>query len=870
MRLFAKIASIAIILISFNVKNTFCGAEAVEAGRSLLKNGLTVLIEESHKAPLVAIEARIKTGSATEQGYLGSGISHFVEHMLFKGTAKWPVPGDIEREIKSLGGYINAFTSHDTTGVDIIVPSKYTNKALEILKSVLTESLFDPKELEKERDVILKEVRMDNDEPSNYLSMLLWANMFKTNNYRFPVIGYEGIFKKLRREDAVNYYKANYIPDNIVLAVAGDIDRDEVFRTVDESFGAIERSSPPQACYAPEEPQVSELDVEEQRDVNLAYISMGFHSVSTRDKDIFSMDVLSMLLGSGEDSRLFKALYKEKKIVLSVGSFNYTPKYPGIFVINAVLKKENIKPAVDEIWKQIDTIKTAAVSEKELEKARNCVLAGYVFSRQTVQGRASDLAGNEAITGDYDFSRKYVEGINAVTKEAVMAAANKYLKKQNLTQVRLVPKSAVLVPSPLPSPLMGEGGVRGVNIEKLELKNGMKVLVIEDRSLPIVSINAVGLGGVRTENFKDNGIATLVSDTLLCGTKSRSEEEIFSQTEGAGASIASSSGINTFGISAGGLSKDLGLLANIVSDALGNPAFAHDKIEREKAAMKDEIRGVDDDIYKSGIRTLKYTLFRTHPYRFPATGRADSISGITRSEALNYHRTYYCPGNIILSVSGDINKKAARETIAGLFGKIDKRRAPKIRPPAEKRRAAPRILTRETEKEQSLVLLGYLGTTIYNHDKYVLQVLSSVLSGINGRLSKAIREEKGLAYTLDAASSPGIDTGMFIFYIATTKENLEIAKDELFKEISRLKKEGITAEEIRSSKKELIGLHQMGLQKIQDIALAASVGELYGLGYDNFLKYEDRINHITAECVVRAARKYLGDDSYVLLMIKGK
>jgi len=865
MRAFVKIASIAVILISFNVKNAFCGPAAEEAGRYLLKNGLTVLIEESRKSPLVAIEARIKTGSATEQGYLGSGISHFVEHMLFKGTPKWPGPGDIEREIKSVGGYINAFTSHDSTGVDIIVPSKYANKALEILKSILTESLFDPDELEKERAVILKEVRLDNDEPARYLSILLWSNMFKAHNYRFPVIGYEGIFKKLKREDLLNYYKSNYIPDNTVLAVVGDIDREEAFKTIDDLFGAIDRVSPPQAYYAQEEPQASELDAEEERDVLLAYISMGFHSVSVKDKDMFSLDVLSMLLGSGEDSRLYKKLYKEKKIVLSVGSFDYTPRSPGIFEINAVLKKENIKTALDEIWKQIDAVKTNMVSDKELGKARNCVLSGYVFSRQTVQDKASDLAGNEAIIGDYDFSRKYVAGINTVTKESVMAAAQKYLKRENLTVIKLVPRE---VKKPPEKKETAAGGLLS-NLEKFELSNGMKVLILQDRSLPIVSINAIGIGGLRTENFKNNGISNLVSDTLLCGTKNRSEEEIFSQTESAGASMDSSSGSNTFSISASGLSGDFGLLAGIFSDALENPLFAPDKIEREIAAIKDGIKGIDDDIYQSGMRTVKYTLFKSHPYRFPATGRIATISGLSRPEVLDYYRTYYCPGNIVLSVSGDVDKKAAKETIAGLFEKFEKRPLPKVRPPQEKRRTAPRILTRLTQKEQSLILLGYLGANIYNHDKYALQVLSSVLSGVNGRLSKTIREEKGLAYTLDAVSAPGIDTGMIIFYAATTSENLETAKDALLKEISRLKKEGISAEELKSSRRELIGLHQMGLQKIRDIALTASVDELYGLGVDNLLKYEDRINHITKECVVRAARKYLGDNSYVLFMIKG-
>jgi zinc protease len=225
---------------------------------------------------------------------------------------------------------------------------------------------------------------------------------------------------------------------------------------------------------------------------------------------------------------------------------------------------------------------------------------------------------------------------------------------------------------------------------------------------------------------------------------------------------------------------------------------------------------------------------------------------------------------MVLVVSGDLDPKAVKEKIAGLFGKLNKQPPKKIEPAREKKKPQPRILTRTALKEQSVIMLGYLGAQSYSHDKYVLNVLASVLSGVNGRLSKSVREQKGLAYVLNAVSLHGLERGMFIFYIGTSKENLEAAKNELFKEISLIKRDGIMGKELADAKKELIGSHRIWLQKIQDVASRAATDEACGADYLNYTKFEDRINHITKECVLRAARKYLDDHSYVLLTIKGK
>lgn len=863
MKKYLKIAAIAAIAILF-----FClqNALADTVKRKILQNGLIVLANESHKSPLVAIEVRVKTGSATEQGYLGSGISHFVEHMIFKGTHKRPNPGDIEREVKALGGYTNAFTSQDSTGFQFIVPSEYIKNALDIAKDILTDSIFDPSEAEKERNVILKELRLGMDDPGRRVSQMLWLNMFKVHNYRFPVIGYENLFLKIKRDDLAAYFKARYVPDNMVLSISGDVDAEEALKDAQDSFGGIARTFTTQVFSGQEPPQIAGIEAEEDMAISSAYITLGFHSVAVRDKDLFSLDVLAIVLGQGADSRLYKSLYRDKQLVYSVNSSNYTPKDPGIFAVSANLKKENCRLALDEVWRQIEELKKKKISDAELEKAKNQVVSGYLFSRQTVEEVAADLGSSETVSGDYDFSKKYVEGIQAVTSQMVLDAAKRYLTRDNSTLVRLMPSQAAAPAG------AGQGTAaqpKQAKIEAFELKNNLRVILVEDRSLPIVGVTAVGLGGLRSENYADNGIANLVSQALLCGTGKMTEDQIISKVESLGASLNAFSGSSSFGLSAACLKKDFDTVLGIFSDTLQNAQFPPDKIAREKVSVLGNIADINDDIYSSGMRTLKYILFKGHPYRYQATGRPATVSKLTRSQLVDYYRAYYRPDNMVIAVSGDMDKTEAINSLTAAFKKFENGAPVKIASLHIKKKTVSRQLKRDMEKEQSLVLLGYLGATVNSHDEYVLELLSSVMSGVNGRLSSIIREKKGAAYALDARSVPGLERGFVVFYVGTTKENMDMVRDELFKEIELLKKEGVTEEELRSAKNETVGLYRIGLQRSQDIGLKASLDELYGFRYDEYLKYDDRIGHITRQCLLRAARKYFNPNSYVLFMIRG-
>ncbi|MEI8175684.1 MAG: pitrilysin family protein [Candidatus Omnitrophota bacterium] len=833
--------------------------------RRVLSNGIIAVVQESHRSALTAVELRVKTGSSSEFQFLGSGISHFVEHMLFKGTSRRPHPGDIEQEIKKLGGYINAFTGQDTTGYHAIVPSEHTAAVLEIVQDIISGPLFDAAELEKERAVILKEIKLHRDEPSQYLGQLLWSTMFRVHSYHYPVIGYDSLFKKLTRDDLLRYYKLAYVPDNIVIAVAGDVNGPKTLEEITRLFGSLERVSPP-GITAPQEPaQIVPMEREEEREVSQTYIALGFRGIQLGNQDLFALDVLAAILGQGEDSRLYRTLYREKRCVYSIDAFDETPKDPGVFAITAICPPPQTEEAIAAVWQEIDAIAANPITEAELTRVKNQVSSSYAFGKQTVQDIASDLTNSEIMIGDSGFSRKYLDGISAVTREQVLAVARKYLRRESATLVRLEPKKEPLPPSA--GHVASASHPLSFTTETLE--NGLRLILLEDHSLPIFSLNAFGLGGVRSESASTSGISALVANTLTCGTPTRTENEVSSQIEGCGASLDLFSGNNSFGLTSSSLSSESTRLIDIASDILVNPLFPADKVDREKKKAMASIDAIRDDIYQTGIRTLKHLLYRRHPYRFSNAGSRSSIERLTREDLAAYYRSYYTPASMVLAVAGDIDKKAVIGRLNEKLKNFKKSAAPPIVVQPEKARIRSREVSRPINKEQSLCLLGYLGTSIYNHDQYVLEVLASVMSGMNGRLSESIRKERGLAYTLDTRSIPGLEKGIIIFYIGTTRDKLTTAREELFKQIDLLTAHGITGDELRSASAELIGERRMHLQKVQDLAAQAALGSLYGIGYDDFLKYDDRIRHITKECVLRAARKYLRPNAYVLVSIKG-
>jgi zinc protease len=824
-----------------------------------LPGGLRLIVKRQIDTPLVAVAAVVKIGSKGEGRYAGSGIAHFVEHMIFKGTASLG-PGQLQRKISSLGGTIQAHTSHDYTKFEIVLPSQNLTEALELLADCLKGPAFDPQEFERERQVILNEIRMNYDDPRRRVSKLLWSTAFEEHPYQYPIIGIESKFKELTVEDLISFHRQSYTAGNIILSVVGDVLPELLKSLVQDKFSGLPaeqmESSQGKALYSLEPPQKSKRQNLEIYEGSLIYLAIGFHSVSLLDRQLYPLDVLATTLGGALSSRLNQELVRKKGLIEELEVYNYTPGDPGLFIIACRLQPENLKSALDGISQELKKIRKKPPQEEELKIARNLVVSRYLFAGESVESQAAMLAIDEAIAGDFDFSSKYVEGIKSVDRETVSKVAEKFLNEDNLTIVALLPKK---FRESIQEETLSLNLPRKAEIEQIVrhvLPNGLVVLLRENTRTPIVSVRVVFKGGLRAETESDNGISNLTARLFLRGTRKKRAFQLSRALESMGAEISVYSHNNSFGISLDLLKEDLGKGLELLFEILTEPAFKKEEIEREKQLIKSQIRTSQENVLSQGHLLLRQTLFKHHPYRFRSLGTEESISKITRRDIIKFWRTYVCPKNMVLGIFGDIDADEGISLVSRLFGRMKEAGQPHLQTPQEPQSQEKEEILEKMPKRESLVLVGFRGISIYDADRYAFDCLNTLLNESKVGLFQKIRQEQGLSYTAGTFFTTGIDPGYFAFYAFTDKSQIQKTKEIILRIIERLKSDYVDEQDLELAKNKLIGSHLAGLQTNGGFAFQSCLDELYGLGYLDYKKYTPSIKAVSKENIKDIANKY--------------
>lgn len=822
-----------------------------------LDNGLVLIIKPSSGQGLASLYVKVKAGVSSENEYVGSGITHFIEHMIFKGSKKTDV-GELAESIRTYGGDINATTGLDTTTFFVTLPSQYIDEGIELLCDVIMNPVFDENEFEKERSVILNELRLNKDEPSRNIMKTLFETAYTRHPYRFPVIGYEDLFKRLKREDLVSYHTEYYVPNNMVIAVVGDVTPEAIVTKVEETFGEYERRPSPFVIVNDEPEQVSERIFRKYADVGIGYLAVGYHSTGVLDRDLFALDVLAIILGYGDGSRLNERVVKEKELLFSIGSGNYTPFYPGLFLVNGMGDPEKLERAVFEIKNEIEEIKINGVSKVELEKAKAVTMSQYIRSQETVESQAGELARGQMFTGDPEFFKKYVEGISNVGIGDIQRVVTKYLTDANSVIVYLLPHKEAFegdaARKQTPATETKEDALR--EIHKYTLENGIRIILREEHELPLVSITCVYLGGLRTESQNANGVSSLTNAMLLKGTKARKESEIKPVLEAKGGSIHSFSGMNSLGISIEVLKADIGMAFDILEDVIKNPIFPEEELEKLKVKIEGQITREENDTFAKGLLELRKGIFKDHPYGRRIAGQKETIARLSRGDVEKFYRGRLDPKNFVVSIVGDFNSDAVYADLAERFSDIGENASTTVSP----ERAALKGKNHNViymPKEESAYLIGFDGVTVKDNDKYKLATMFAILSGQGGRLYKSLREELGISYTQGGVSIPGIDPGYCFLYVAAGKEEIEKAKRILLREISKIRTKLVSDDELASAKNLLIGQFVRSLQTNRAKAFTMSLDELYSLGYDNYADYAKNITKCTKRDILNIAQEYL-------------
>ncbi len=436
----------AIVIISFLLLVLFSlcahaeGQDIWHVRDVTLTNGLRVLLLEDHRTPTVTLQVWYRVGSRNE--HLGTtGISHMLEHMMFRGAKKYG-PGSFSEMVEKNGGNDNAFTTEDYTVYFENIASQKVDILLDLESDRMADILLDPKLFLLEKNVVIEERRLrTEDNPVSDLLEQVDAAAFKAHPYHSPVIGWMSDIEQLTRDDVYNYYKTYYAPNNAVLVVVGDFKSEELIAKIEKGFGPIKSNAPPPKVRSIEPPQRGERHVTLRRNAELPFVAVAYHTPNFTSHDSFALEVLSTILAKGDSSSLYKSLVYDKQIALSVGGdysrLNIDPSL--IYFYAQVLPGRNPADVENAIYGEIEKIKREPISQYELDKAKNQLESSFVFSQDSLFGMGFIL-GQYEILGNWKRVKDYIPGIRAVTAADVINVAKKYLTQDNRTVGVLIPE----------------------------------------------------------------------------------------------------------------------------------------------------------------------------------------------------------------------------------------------------------------------------------------------------------------------------------------------------------------------------------------------------------------------------------------------
>lgn len=853
-----------------------------------LKNGLQVLFVESHKSPVISIQMWVRTGSADEKKG-EEGISHFIEHLVFKGTRNFKM-GEIASIIEGSGGELNAYTSFDQTVFYVTISKSFVDTGLNAICEMMGFPLFDPQEIDNEREVVIEEIKRGNDSLGRRASQLLFSTAYKKHAYGIPVIGFDKNIRKMSAKKIKSFYQSRYSPENMFLVVTGDFDSKEMKQKVAKIYTDIAKHRTKKVKRVKEPKQVKPRSAVEESKFEQSISYLAWKVPSIKHKDTAALDVLALILGQGDSSRLVNKLRIEAPTVNSIGASVFSVQEEGLFTISMGYNKENFSQALKETQEQIADLFIRPPSEAEMTKAISNLESEQYYSLETVDGLARVAGNSEFLMKDPNYLDKYLAQVRKLKPMDIVKAAKKYLDPKTLSVATLtnankketeklignfIKDYSVLaktfkVPKKLPATNVKLPKFAKLNhgsqteTRKVKLASGVTVLLRPSEETHIISAKAAMLGGARLERADQEGLTELFGRTWMGGTKKQSEGQIYQEIEEIAAAMSPVAGRNSIGLGIEVLSPFEDKASDLFLDMLVNPTLPTDVMNRERSIQLEQIKSKNDNPSQLCIRDFMLTLFEGHPYAKDMIGSEQSVSKIKNEELKTFWQKHLFKSNTTLILAGRYDENLWLKKIEAATKSLREGSAPINKFPVGE--VKDKIVFQKLEKEQSHLVYGFRGLTIHDDDRFALQVIQSILAGQGGRLFLELRDKNSLAYSVSPLRLEGLDTGYFGAYIGCSPDKVSKALQMMKEQFQLLCEKKVDDHELLRAKRYLMGRHDIDLQRTGSVASSILYDDIYGIDFNETFQMGEKYFAVTANDVQRVAQKIFNQKSVISLV----
>ncbi|WP_428559107.1 MAG: M16 family metallopeptidase [Solidesulfovibrio sp. DCME] len=847
----------------------------------VLPNGLTVMVMEDERFPLVSVRLFVHAGSGYEAPSQ-AGLSHLLEHMVFKSTAKRPA-GQVASDIESAGGELNASTSFDSTVYRVDLPSDRWQLGLDVIGDMIFGAKFAPEELDSERQVVLSELARGRDNPDNRLFQMTQAMAWPGKAYGWPVIGFKETVSGFTAEDLRQYVREHYQPQSMLLVVTGKVKVDDVVRQATALFGdlANDRILVPPAPYAPAHGLAKPEITVEYGPWNKVRLQIAFHTAGVRGADEAGLEVLAQLLAGDETSRLYRTFKYDKKLVDDVSCSSLTLERSGLFLVSATLDAKNLAAFWQGLLAELARLKGTSFTDREIERVRLGIEDGLYQAKETLPGLAMKAGFFRFHGYDPDGEANYLRSVRLVDQKSLGAIIEATLRPERMLTAVLAPKEAEAAVTeaslaamaakawPGPKEAAAQAAAKDAGAaaapEVVDLGGGHKLVLLPDTTLPYVAVSLAYNGGDALLAKDKQGLAELAAQSLTTGTAKLSANALEDYLADRAASLSASSGRDSFSLAAKFPSRFQKDLYGLIGDVLVTPAFLKTEVEREVADQLAAIKDKEDQPMALAFRKLFPFLFTDTAYAYTRLGEPATVKAFTAKDVSGFWADQRAMP-WVLAVCGDFDATAVR----ALADKLAKAAGP-AKPfafPTPQWGAKREDAVSLAGRNQSHLFLVFPVPGLTSPDTPGLELLNEVLAGQSGLLFSRLRDGESLGYSVTSFLWQADTAGFMAFYIGTSPDK-DAAALEGFKRIAGdLRQTALPDELMLRAKNAMTGDYYRERQALAARSDEAAKALSHGLPLDHDRQVVEAAQTLSPEALRDLAAKYLRPEAAYVFKVE--